>query len=138
MINVLNSKRESSRFKILVEIAAHQPSVRQKEVALCLGVTTQAISDYVRELVAEGLVTTDGPTRYRITKEGVEWLIFTITRKPFRERVLLSVAVAVPVDSLIFLAGIEALSTAQFLVMCASKFVALAWIWLPRPRRLEA
>ena len=66
------------------------------------------------------------------TSEGVEWLIFTITRKPFRERVLLSVAVAVPVDSLIFLAGINGLSTAQFVVMCLSKLVALAWIWLPR------
>jgi len=75
MANVLQSKRESSRFQILVEIAAHQPSLRQKEVAEHLGVTTQAISDYVRELVAEGLVTTDGPTRYRITKEGVEWLL---------------------------------------------------------------
>lgn len=75
MVNILQSKRESSRFQILVEIAAHQPSLRQKEVALSLGVTTQAISDYVRELVAEGLVATDGPTRYRITKEGVEVLM---------------------------------------------------------------
>ena len=33
MANVLQSKRESSRFQILVEIAAHQPNLRQKEVA---------------------------------------------------------------------------------------------------------
>lgn len=44
MVNVLHSKRESSRFQILVEMAAHQPDVRQKEVAERLGVTTQAIS----------------------------------------------------------------------------------------------
>lgn len=75
MVNVLHSKRESSRFQILVEIAAHQPDVRQKEVAERLGVTTQAISDYVRELVADGLVTTNGRTRYSVTKEGVEWLL---------------------------------------------------------------
>jgi queuosine precursor transporter len=66
--------------------------------------------------------------------EGMEWLIFTITRKPFRERVLLSVAVAVPVDTLVFLGGIGGLSAAQFAIMCCSKFLALAWIWLPRPR----
>ena len=75
MVNVLHSKRESSRFHILVEIAAHQPHLRQKEVADRLGVTTQAISNYVRELVADGLVTTNGRTRYSVTQEGVEWLL---------------------------------------------------------------
>ncbi len=75
MVNVLQSKRESSRFQILVEIAAHQPNLRQKEVAGSLGVTPQAISEYIKELVADGLVTTDGRMRYRITKEGVEWLL---------------------------------------------------------------
>ncbi|HPW74087.1 MAG: MarR family transcriptional regulator [Methanothrix sp.] len=75
MVNVLQSKRESSRFQILVEIAAHQPNLRQKEVADKLGVTPQAISEYIKELVADGLVTTDGRMRYSITKEGVEWLL---------------------------------------------------------------
>jgi putative transcriptional regulator len=75
MANVLQSKRESSRFQILVEIAAHQPNLRQKEVAESLGVTPQAISEYIKELVADGLVTTDGRMRYRITKVGVEWLL---------------------------------------------------------------
>ncbi|OPY53873.1 MAG: MarR family protein [Methanosaeta sp. PtaU1.Bin060] len=75
MANVLQSKRESSRFQILVEIAAHQPNLRQKEVAESLGVTPQAISEYIKELVADGLVSTDGRMRYNITKEGVEWLL---------------------------------------------------------------
>jgi putative transcriptional regulator len=75
MANVLQSKRESSRFQILVEIAAHQPNLRQKEVAESMGVTPQAISEYIKELVVDGLVTTDGRMRYRITKEGVEWLL---------------------------------------------------------------
>ncbi|MDD1741729.1 MAG: MarR family transcriptional regulator [Methanotrichaceae archaeon] len=75
MVNILQSKRESSRFQILVEIAAHQPNLRQKEVAERLGVTPQAISEYIKELAADGLVTTDGRMRYNITKEGVEWLL---------------------------------------------------------------
>ena len=75
MINILDSKRDSSRFKVLVEIAAHQPDVRQQEVAERLGVTKQAISDYIRGLIKDGLVTTDGRTRYSVTKEGVEWLL---------------------------------------------------------------
>lgn len=75
MASVLQSKRDSSRFQILVEIAAHQPNLRQKEVADRLGVTPQAISEYIKELVADGLVETDGRMRYRITKTGVEWLL---------------------------------------------------------------
>jgi putative transcriptional regulator len=75
MVNILQSKRDSSRFQILVEIAAHQPNLRQKEVADRLGVTPQAISEYIKELVADGLVSTDGRMRYSITKEGVEWLL---------------------------------------------------------------
>jgi putative transcriptional regulator len=75
VVNILQSKRDSSRFQILVEIAAHQPNLRQKEVAERLGVTPQAISEYIKELVADGLVTTDGRMRYSITKEGVEWLL---------------------------------------------------------------
>jgi len=38
-------------------------------------VTPQAISEYIKELVADELVETDGRMRYRITKEGVEWLL---------------------------------------------------------------
>ncbi len=75
MPNVLQSRRDSSRFQILVEIAAHQPNIRQKEVADKLGVTPQAVSEYIKELVADGLVETDGRMRYRITKRGVEWLL---------------------------------------------------------------
>jgi putative transcriptional regulator len=75
MVDVLQSKRDSSRFQILVEIAANQPNVRQREVAERLGVTPQAISEYIKDLVADGLVISDGRMRYRITKEGVEMLL---------------------------------------------------------------
>jgi putative transcriptional regulator len=75
MVDILDSRRESSRFQILVEIAAHQPDVRQRDVAERLGVTTQAVSDYIRELVADGLVTTNGRTSYSVTKEGVQRLL---------------------------------------------------------------
>jgi putative transcriptional regulator len=75
MANILSSKRESSRFQILVEIAAHQPNLRQKEVADHMGITPQAVSEYIKELVSDGLATTDGRMRYSVTKEGVEWLL---------------------------------------------------------------
>ncbi|HOT07412.1 MAG: MarR family protein [Methanosaeta sp. PtaB.Bin039] len=100
MVNVLKSKRESSRFQILVEIAAHQPNLRQKEVADSLELTPQAISEYIKELVEEGLVTTDGRMRYRITKEGVEWLLESAAEmKQYARAVMEDIISHVPVWS---------------------------------------
>ncbi len=72
---ILRSKKESTRFQILVEIAAHQPDVRQKEIADKIGITPQAVSEYIKELVSEGLLYSDGRVRYRVTKIGVEWVL---------------------------------------------------------------
>lgn len=71
---VLKSKREATRFQILVEIAAHQPSVRQQEIATKMGVTPQAVSEYIREMVDDGFVNSNGRGRYNVTKKGVEWV----------------------------------------------------------------
>jgi putative transcriptional regulator len=72
---ILRSKRETTRFQILVEIAEHQPAVRQQEIAGKLGVTPQAVSEYIRELADEGLVTAHGRGRYEVTKNGIEWVL---------------------------------------------------------------
>ncbi|CCJ35281.1 winged helix-turn-helix transcriptional regulator [Methanoculleus bourgensis] len=72
---ILRSKRESTRFQILVEIAEHQPSIRQQEIAEKLGVTPQAVSEYIREMVDDGLVTAHGRGRYEVTKSGIEWVL---------------------------------------------------------------
>ena len=37
LANILRSKRETTRFQVLVEIAEHQPSIRQQEIADKLG-----------------------------------------------------------------------------------------------------
>jgi len=73
--SVLRSKRDATRYQILVEIAERQPAVSQREVAEAIGVTAQAVSDYIRGLVEEGYVETHGRGRYEVTKEGVDWLI---------------------------------------------------------------
>ncbi|WP_200840237.1 MarR family transcriptional regulator [Halorubrum sp. JWXQ-INN 858] len=72
---VLDSKRDATRYRVLVEIAARQPAVSQGEIAEALGVTSQAVSDYVRALVDSGYVEKHGRGRYEVTKEGVDWLI---------------------------------------------------------------
>jgi putative transcriptional regulator len=61
--------------QILVEIAEHQPAVRQQEIAEKMGVTPQAISEYIRELVDEGMVSASGRGNYEVTKAGIEWVL---------------------------------------------------------------
>ncbi len=72
---ILRSKKEITRFQILVEIAAHQPDVMQKEIAGRIGITPQAVSEYIKDLVAEGFLGSEGRTRYRVTKNGIEWVL---------------------------------------------------------------
>ncbi|WP_255170233.1 MarR family transcriptional regulator [Natrononativus amylolyticus] len=74
MVDVLDNKRAATRFRILVEIAERQPAVSQGEIAEEVGVTSQAVSEYIRSLIDDGLVEKEGRSRYRVTKEGVDWL----------------------------------------------------------------
>ncbi|MDD1695133.1 MAG: winged helix-turn-helix transcriptional regulator [Methanoregula sp.] len=75
LYSILRSKSEVSRLQILAEIAEHQPAVRQQEIAIKLGVTPQAISEYIRDLVDEGMVSASGRGNYEVTKTGIEWVL---------------------------------------------------------------
>jgi len=75
MTQVLRNKNLATRFQILVEIAANQPNIQQKDIARKIGVTSQAVSDYISKLEKDGWITSDGRSRYRITQEGVNWML---------------------------------------------------------------
>ena len=75
MTQILESKRTTTRFRILIEIANGQPNIQQKDIAQKLNITPQAISEYIKELIDETLVTSDRRSRYRVTKEGVNWIL---------------------------------------------------------------
>ncbi|PSQ21103.1 Crp/Fnr family transcriptional regulator [Halobacteriales archaeon QS_9_67_15] len=72
---VLRSKRNATRYQILVEIAERQPAVNQQEIADAIGITAQAVSDYLQDLIEHDYVEKHGRGRYEVTKEGVDWLI---------------------------------------------------------------
>lgn len=74
-VGVLESKRNATIYQILVQIADRQPAVSQQEIADEVGVTPQAVSDYLQELLETGYVESGGRGRYEITNEGVDWLI---------------------------------------------------------------
>jgi putative transcriptional regulator len=73
--SVLRSKRDATRYQILVRIAERQPAVSQQEIADAIGITAQAVSDYLQDLIKQGYVRKHGRGRYEVSKEGVDWLI---------------------------------------------------------------
>ena len=72
---VLRNKRDATRYQIMVGIAERQPAVSQREIADAIGITSQAVSDYLQDLVELDYVRKHGRGRYEVTKEGVDWLI---------------------------------------------------------------
>jgi len=71
-MDVLTDRRETTRFRILVEVAENQPAVSQTEIADAIGLTPQAVSEHMSSLVDEGLVDKRRRGRYKITKEGAD------------------------------------------------------------------
>lgn len=109
MADVLESKRAATRFRILVEIAERQPAVNQGEIADAVGITSQAVSEYIQTLVEDGLVNKEGRSRYRVTTEGVDWLLTQATEtKEFVEWVTDDLLGGVKEDAAIATAPIEA------------------------------
>ncbi|MDQ2053385.1 MarR family transcriptional regulator [Halobellus sp. H-GB7] len=108
MSGALEDKRTATRFRILVEIADRQPAVSQGEIAEAVGVTSQAVSEYIRELVDDGYVEKEARSRYRVTKEGVDWLFQEAKGlQRFAEHVTDDVLESVQEDAAIATATIE-------------------------------
>ena len=75
MIEILRNKSLATRLQILVAIADSGPGIQQQGIAKKLAITPQAVSDYVAQLIKEGLLTADGRSRYKVTSEGVNWIV---------------------------------------------------------------
>jgi putative transcriptional regulator len=65
----------ATKFRILVEVAANQPDVQQRDIAERLELSPQAVSDYVRELVKDGWIVSEGRSKYGVTQQGVDWML---------------------------------------------------------------
>jgi putative transcriptional regulator len=72
---ILKSKNLATKFQIMVEIAGHQPNIQQKDIAPRLGITSQAVSEYIREMIKDGWLNSEGRSRYNVTREGVDWIL---------------------------------------------------------------
>jgi queuosine precursor transporter len=65
-----------------------------------------------------------------VVSESIDWLIFKITRRPMKDRIVISSAVAVPFDGLIFLGIMGWLIPQLFWVHYTLKMVASIFMWL--------
>ncbi len=62
--------------------------------------------------------------------ELIDWLVFSITRRPLRDRLWISSALSIPVDTFIFFGMIDALTAPVLITALASKFVGVTCVWL--------
>lgn len=63
------------------------------------------------------------------SSELVDWLVYTVTKRPFRERVMLSSIISAPIDTGVFLFGISGFTWGTFVLMVLSKIVAALFVW---------
>jgi putative transcriptional regulator len=75
MVEILHNKNLATRFQILAEVANNGPQIRQRDIAKKLEVTPQAISEYIGQMVKDGLLVQVDHSRYKVTHEGVNWMI---------------------------------------------------------------
>ena len=68
--------------------------------------------------------------------EAIDWLVYSLTKKPLRDRVLLSSLLSTPVDSAVFLAMIGFCSVGGVLLMTVSKMLGagVVYLYLKRAR----
>ena len=72
-----------------------------------------------------------------LVSELVDWLIYSLTKRPLSQRILYSSLLATPLDSAVFLFGIGAFSWVGLLAMTVSKLLGAAIVWWLIRRREE-
>lgn len=63
------------------------------------------------------------------SSEIADWLLYTVTKKPFHQRVWISSLLSTPIDTGVFLIWIDQMHIGTFVLMVLSKLVAAAIIW---------
>jgi len=75
MIELLQNKNSATKFQILVEIASKGPTIYQKNIATKLGITPQAVSEYIKQLENEDLIEIRNRYSCKVSVKGVDWML---------------------------------------------------------------
>lgn len=79
-------------------------------------------------ILADPYVATVSAIAFAVS-EIADYLIYSLTRKPFHQRILISSFISTPVDTAVFLIGIEHFTVGTFILMVASKLIAAFVVW---------
>ncbi len=80
-------------------------------------------------LLADPFVAAASVTAFAVS-ELIDWLVFTITRRPLRDRLWLSAALSVPVDTAIFFGMLDIWDPSVWAASLASKLAGVSVVWL--------
>jgi queuosine precursor transporter len=61
--------------------------------------------------------------------EIMDWALYTVTKKPFHQRVLISSLISTPIDTAVFLYLINGMTAGTFALMIGAKMLAALYIW---------
>ena len=70
-----------------------------------------------------------------LISEAVDWAVYTFTQKPLSQRILYSSAVAVPIDTIVFLQLVDHFDWIAVAIVSVAKMVGAACFWLILRRR---
>ena len=69
--------------------------------------------------------------------ECIDWLVFSITKRPLHDRLWISSALSIPIDTFIFFGMIDAFTPGVILTAMGSKFAGVTCVWLAMAWRLR-
>lgn len=64
-----------------------------------------------------------------IVGEMVDWALYTYTRRPLSDRLILSASLSAPLDTVVFLAMIGRLNILSLTIMTIGKIIGISLIW---------
>lgn len=73
-----------------------------------------------------------------LISEAIDWAVYTFTRKPLSQRILMSSAVAVPVDTIVFLQMVGFFDWTAVALVSAAKMLGALVFWAVLNRREKA
>lgn len=87
-----------------------------------------AVAAALTYLMADPFVAIASVTAFAIS-EIADWAVYTFTKRPFRQRILISSAISTPIDSAVFLVMIGHLGWSAVALMTASKMLGALIVW---------
>jgi hypothetical protein len=64
-----------------------------------------------------------------LVAESIDWLLYTMTKRPFSQRLLLSAGVSAPVDSLVFLIIAQRFNWLEMTLVTLFKWLGVIGLW---------